>query len=124
MHCAYTFSGRMETPGTPTLTVKITDPALIRRIRQDARSNGTDIDNPAWLEHVITKCGRQHFGLDRDLSVTDVATRLGCCRNTVKNYFRAGRFPKGYYRANGLREIRIPLADVEALAERTLRVAA
>lgn len=122
----HSFSADMETPGTQSngFTVTVSDPALLRKMQRAARTEKTDFNNPAWLAYAVTKCCREHYGLDADLTIADVAGRLNCHRNTVKNYFHQGRFPNAYYRSNGIRAIRIPLVDVLALSERTLRVAA
>lgn len=98
------------------ITITLSDPKLVRKLEQAARRDGQSLD--AWLPTKLVYHARAAMGLADDLTIGEVATRLNCHPNTVKNYLKAGRFPNAYWRSS--RACRIPLKDVEALKANTI----
>ena len=92
----------------------LTDQELVRKIEAAARKAKQPADQ--WAADNMVKAVRQALGLERDLTVTETAQRMGWHRNTVFNYIRSGALAC-YHPRN--RATLIPLAAVEALKART-----
>lgn len=99
-----------------TITITLSDPKLIRKLELAARKAGQPIDT--WIPAKLEQHTKAAMGLADDLTPGEVAARLNCHLNTVKNYIKAGRFPNAYRRS--ARACRIPLKDVEALKGNTI----
>jgi len=98
------------------ITIQLTDPKLVRKLEQAARRDKQTLDT--WFSAKIEHHARAALGLADDLTMGEVAIRLNCHLNTVKNYLKAGRFPNAYWRSP--RACRIPVRDVEALKGNTI----
>jgi hypothetical protein len=98
--------------GLDAMTFKITDGDFIRKaVKLAARKGRTDVKE--FITELMLKIARRTVGLDKDLTVGEVAQQLECHTNTVKNYHKNRRFPNAYYRTPRL--LLIPQKDVEAL---------
>jgi len=98
------------------ITIQLNDPKLVRKLEQAARRDNQTLGT--WIPAKLEQYAIAALGHGDDLTMGEVATRLNCHINTVKNYLRAGRFPNTYRR--GPRARRIPVADVEALKGRAV----
>lgn len=98
------------------VTIQIRDTKLIKKLEQAAKRDGRSLAR--WLPDKIVEQARAAVGLAEDLTPAEVAARLNCHLNTVKNYIKAGKFPNAYRRS--ARACRIPLKDVEALKANTI----
>jgi excisionase family DNA binding protein len=97
------------------LEILLKDPKLVSHIERSAKKAKAQ-DVAAHAIDLLIKSARKALGLDGDLTVSEVAQRLNCHPNTVRNYIRTDRLGAYYPSA---RCLRIPLASVEALTSRT-----
>jgi len=98
-----------------TLEFTLKDPKFVSQIERAAKKAKAQ-DVAAYTVDLLIKCTRKALGLDGDLTVNEVAQRLNCHPNTVRNYIKMDRLAAYYPSA---RCLRIPLASVEALTSLT-----
>lgn len=102
------------------LTIEINDQAVLRKVHSLAKRKKTH-DIPRFIQGIAMQAIMGALGITADLSPGEVAMRLGCHLNTVKNYMKTGVFPGLYYRS--ARCARIPQKDVDAMKGRTAKAA-
>jgi len=101
----------------------ITNERIIKALTAEARREGqarTWEEIEAYASKKVEQAVMMALGLGGDLRPKDAARMLDCHLNTFWNYHRAGCFPNSYYTSS--RRLRIPLADVEAMRDRKVKI--
>jgi hypothetical protein len=102
---------KTKTEAAP-MVFEIKDQDFIRKAHMlAARKGRKDVDQ--FMAELLVKVARRAVGLEKDLNVEEVAEQLECHRNTVRNYYNAGKFPNAYHRTPRL--LLVPQKDVDAL---------
>lgn len=108
-------------PRPTTYTPKVTDPKMIKRLKDAAKA----ANRPDWRNYsneLVERALKMVLGVEVDLRPKEVAAELGVHLNSFWNYHKQGMFPNAYYTTT--HRLRVPYKDIEAIKQRTVQLLA